>query len=98
MHGVVPSVLWTGAAQQPIQQPFHFSPRSLTHPRTAPNATPTPTAFHCRVNQPATHGHISAGSPDSISLLEAEHTLALLNEYMVQVAAPKAVPAGFQVN
>jgi hypothetical protein len=37
------------------------------------------------------------GSSEGLTLLEAEHTLALLNEYLVQVAAPEAMPAGFQV-
>lgn len=39
----------------------------------------------------------ASGSPEGLTLLEAEHTLALLNEYLVQVAAPMAMPAGFQV-
>jgi hypothetical protein len=37
------------------------------------------------------------GSSEGLTLLEAEHTLALLNEYLVQVAAPGPMPAGFQV-
>lgn len=33
----------------------------------------------------------------AVSLQDVEHTLALLNEYLVKVAAPKPLPAGFQV-